>query len=216
MSRRRIAQCRLLLLGALLAVSAYAVQAEPAPPWGDTQAQGEVVRGTFTQTKHLAELEQPLLSTGRFVVARDRGLIWHIEQPVSAELIMTRERMVQRSDGHEVARISAQEQPALGVVAAVLLAVFQADMDRLRQYFDIETQTREGGAWAMQLRPVASGVREFIEGVRIEGAANIERIEIRQAGGDRSIIELRTASPDPETAALSAEEQAKLSAKPSH
>ncbi len=214
MSRRRggIARARLgiILLCALLIPTVHAARADPAPPWRDAQAQSDVVRGTFTQKKHLTELEQPLLSTGRFVVARGRGLIWQIEQPVSAELVITGEQMVQRSDGHEVARISNDEQPALGVVAAVLLAVFQADLDRLQQFFEIETQTRDGGAWTMKLRPTASGVREFIGGVRIEGAANIERIEIRQASGDRSVIELRTAPSNPETAALDAEEQAKL------
>lgn len=203
--RRRVAA---VLVGALVmgvSIGVTTANAVVSAPWTKTPTQTGVVRGTFTQRKYLAELERPLISTGRFVVADSYGLLWQIERPIQAQLVITRQHLVRRSNGHEIARIGADRQPALRVVAAVLLAVFQADMDRLRQYFEIEAQSRDQDRWAMTLRPTGGAVSAFIERLRIQGAAHIERIEIDQPGGDRSVIELHVATLGPAT--LSAEEQ---------
>lgn len=207
--------CRCVFAAVLCLVIAVGAAAAPATagggaaaPWHAQPTGRDVLRGSFTQRKYLAELEQPLVSTGRFVVAAGHGLLWRIEQPVQAQLVVTRQHMVQRSNGHEVVRFNAEQAPALSVVAAVLLAVFQADMDQLRHYFQIQKQSGHGDHWAMTLVPSGAGVGEFIAQVRIQGAANINRIEIDQPGGDRSIIELHAAVDGPAT--LSAQEQAQF------
>lgn len=194
------------LVGAVVvaAAAAAAVPIGEAAARQEAHAQGDVIRGAFTQRKYLPELEQPLVSRGRFVAAAGRGLIWQIEQPVQVQLVISQEQLVRRSDGHEIERISAAEQPALRVVASVLLAVFRADMDALRQVFEIQRQSLANGRWAMTLRPKGEGALTFIERVRIRGAAHIERIEIRQPEGDRSVIDLDAATAGPAT--LSAQE----------
>ncbi|MDN5872909.1 MAG: outer membrane lipoprotein carrier protein LolA [Sinobacteraceae bacterium] len=194
----------------MIGAPASATAADATASGPAAQARPDVVRGTFTQRKYLAELGQPLVSSGRFVVAADHGLLWQIEQPVQAQLVITENHLVQRSDGHEIARIDADQQPTLRVVAALLLAVFRADMAQLRQYFDIQKHSRDSGHWTMTLRPIAAAVGEFIDRVRIQGqgAAQIERIEIDQPGGDRSVIELHTASAG--AATLGAQEKARF------
>lgn len=189
-------------------VAADAPAAHASAPWAGAGSQQDVIRGSFTQRKYLPELEQPLVSSGRYVIAAGHGLIWRIEQPVETQLVITRQHLIQRSNGHETARLSVERQPALGMVAAILLAIFQADMDRLRQYFEIERQGRGDGGWTMLLRPGMETVGKVIERVRVSGAAHIQRIEIHQPNGDRSVIELDPAIEAPAT--LSAEEQAQF------
>lgn len=188
------------------AAATAAVPSKAAAPWQEAHAQRDVIRGTFTQRKYLPELDQPLVSSGRFVVAAGHGLFWQIEQPVQVQLVITQEQLLRRSNGHEIARTSAEEQPALRVVASVLLAVFQADMDALRQVFKIQKQSLDNGHWSMTLRPAGAGALEFIQSVRIRGAAHIEQIEIRQPEGDYSVIDLDAATAAPPT--LSAQERA--------
>ena len=45
-------------------------------------SQPAVVKGPFIQEKHLRALPQPLLSKGRFVLARDHGLLWLLDTPL--------------------------------------------------------------------------------------------------------------------------------------
>ncbi len=184
-----------------------------ALPWQDQTSNSAVVRGSFRQQKHLAELDQPLISTGRFTVARGHGLIWQVEQPLSTQLVITREQLVERSDGHETARISAREQPGLAVVAAVLLAVFQGDLERLHQFFVVERTPTDAAEAVVTLRPASAAVSEFVQRIRIEGDTRIERLRIDQPGGDYSIIDLKTDTRASDAAAgkLSADEQAAFS-----
>lgn len=196
-----------VVAGLVMAAAATPAAHEPTP-WAGAESQQDVIRGSFTQRKYLPELEQPLVSSGRYVIAAGHGLIWRIEQPVETQLVITRQHLIQRSNGHAIARLSVEQQPALSMVAAILLAIFQADMDRLKQYFEIQRQGRGDGGWTMLLRPGTETVGKFIERVRVSGAAHIQRIEIHQPNGDRSVIELNPASEA--SAALSAEERAQF------
>jgi len=173
------------------------------------QTQGAVVRGTFVQEKYLAELDQPLISKGRYLIAREQGLIWRVQQPLTTTLIIGQRQLVQRNNGRETLRISADKQPGLSVVAAILLAIFQADVERLQDFFAIETQTAAAGQWSVQLRPTQASVGEFIQSVRIEGGQTIEHIDIQEAGGDRSVIKLSDTRPDAN--GLTDQEQAEFS-----
>lgn len=155
------------------------------------QAQGDVLRGRFTQEKHLAELDQPLVSRGQYVIARDHGLIWRVQEPLQATLIISQQQLVQRSDGEQTLRISADQQPGLSVVTAILLAIFQADIERLKTFFHLHSESLAQGGWAIELTPRQASVGEFIESVRIQGGQSIERIDIRETGGDRSRIQLQ-------------------------
>lgn len=202
-----------IVVGALtLGAAAAAPVVQTATPGNATQTSHDVMRGTFTQRKYLADLDQPLVSSGRYVVAADHGLIWRIKQPIQAQLVISRQRLVRSSDRHEITRIDADQQPALHIVAAVLLAVFQADTDKLRQYFDIQKQTpkKKGGdgRWAMTLRPKSAAVAEFVDHVRVRGQATPKHIEIYQPGGDHTEIDLQPTSGGPDT--LSAAERAEF------
>lgn len=172
------------------------------------QLQSDVVRGDFIQSKYLAELDQPLISSGQFVLARGHGLIWQVEKPVKTTLVIGQTQWVQSNNGHETLRIDANQQPGLNVVAAMLLAVFQGDEARLRNFFDIDSDKAKD-PWTMQLKPKTAAVAKFIHSLTIEGNESINRIEINEAGGDRSVIQLRNTAPDP--AGLSAAEQAEFS-----
>lgn len=200
----------LLILVSLLmtGTASTAASATTTAPNKATQTQPKVIRGTFTQRKYLAELDQPLISSGHYVVAAKHGLIWRIERPVQAQLIISQDHLVRSSNGHEITRVNADQQPALQIVAAVLLAVFQADMDQLAQYFEIQKQTGDNNHWTMTLRPKSAAVAEFIDHVRVRGATTTNHIELYQPGGDHTEIDLRPTTGGPDT--LSATERAEF------
>lgn len=187
----------LILCGVLATGSAFAAQ------------KPQVVRGSFKQLKYLAELEQPLVSTGHFVMAAGKGLIWQVKNPVQTKLLITRDYLVRHTNGQRVAHINAEDQPALRVVAAVLLAVFQTDLEQLKQYFEIDKKQVDSNQWRMTLDPANAGVAKFIECIRVQGGDHIRRIEIHQPNGDRSVIKLHPTEEGAST--LTADEKAQFS-----
>lgn len=150
----------------------------------------EVVRGRFRQEKHLIGLDQALVSSGSFLVAPEHGLLWRVERPIETTLVIDEQRMVQRVDGRQTLRLSRDEQPGLSVVAAVLTAIFQADLDRLRDFFVMRSESAEEGHWRVVLEPTSAGVAEVVTRLTLFGADKIERVEIDEPGGDRSVIRL--------------------------
>lgn len=67
----------LLCLG-LLAASSLA-QAFDLDDLRKQLSEPEAIKGEFIQEKHLRALPQPLVSKGRFVLARDHGLLWLLQ-----------------------------------------------------------------------------------------------------------------------------------------
>lgn len=182
----------------LLAVSLVAGGLAPAlaatarndlPALG-SEAPAHVLRGRFVQHKHLADLKQPLVSRGHYVVARDHGLLWQVEKPVDSTLVITPDALTERSQGRQTSRISAEQQPALGAVASVLLAVFQGNTKQLSRYFDIQRSGDDDTEIALTLTPKTDAVKNFISRLELSGDRSVRHIRIDQPGGDYSVIDL--------------------------
>jgi hypothetical protein len=206
----RLGQVLLLCAALITAAPAFAA----APPAPALQPRRAIVRGHFTQKKILAELDHPLISTGHFVAAAGRGLIWQVQQPIKTQLVITPGQLVARSQGHETLRVNADQQPGLQVIAAVLLAVFQANTQRLRQFFTVQTKRGPAGRWTMTLRPKTQTVDAFIKQVTLAGAAEIKRITIAEPNGDRDVIALHIDAKGPRK--LTPKERAALAIEEAH
>lgn len=153
----------------------------------------QTMRGRYRQTKHLAELPRPLLAEGDFLFVRDLGVAWRTERPFASELLITRGALVHRSGGGEQ-RVEATQQPAVRMVALIFFAVFSLDFDALAELFTLYGTQHADGRWTLGLRPVqAAGTVVEIE---VDGRVQVERVLLREAGGDRTLIELGDAAVD--------------------
>lgn len=195
---RYIVLALLVTLSAGPVVPAASAAESDMPALGSQPAQ-HILRGTFVQHKHLAELDQALVSSGRYVVVRDRGLLWQVEKPVHSTLVITPQALTESSHGQQTAHISASQQPALGAVAAILLAVFHGNRHQLSRYFDIQRPDAGSSRTALTLVPKTGAVKNFITRLNIQGGQTVHRIRIDQPGGDYSIIDLHPANDTAQT-----------------
>ncbi len=209
MIRRGLGPVLLLCVALFHIVPALASANPPA-----LHAAHAIVRGHFTQKKFLAELDHPLISTGTFVAAAHRGLIWQVKHPITTRLVITPDRLVARSQGHETLRINADQQPGLKVVAAVLLAMFAGNTQRLRQFFTVKTTRTQTNHWTMTLRPKTQTMAAFIQRVTLAGAAEITRITIAEPNGDHEVIALHIDNHNQHK--LTPKEQAALAIEEAH
>lgn len=192
---------------ALLASPALAAE---APLLRDVRARltnEPVVRGAFEQRKTVKGFRNPLVSTGEFVVAQQRGVLWRTLQPFASTLVVTRDRVVARgADGTVARRLSANEEPAVRAISETLFGVMSADLAALEQRFTISGESgREG--WKLALLPRDAALARWVQRIELEGERFLRQVRLDEAGGDQTLIRLSRHST---AAALGADEEARF------
>jgi hypothetical protein len=148
-----------------------------------------VVRSEFVQTKQMAALKRPLMTTGRLVFSRQYGVLWQIEKPFRMSYIIGDERIVEiSSDGVRRER-GLREVPGLAQVGRVFRALLGANTAALQEYFDIAVQG-DVEQWQIELKPRQEQLAQFLTGMRLSGSRYVEEIRISEAGGDSTQIRL--------------------------
>ncbi len=149
------------------------------------------LRGRFEQRKTLPDLPRPLLSTGDFLFARELGVWWHTRTPFDSVFILTREGARSRDEGGAETRVSADQQPGVAVAARIFFALFALDFEALAKDFDtygMPTGSGRSAGWQVGLRPKLAAMSAVFREAVIDGAGHANRIELRDAHGDRTEI----------------------------
>ncbi len=176
----------LTTIALLMAANLATAQAFNLPQLAEQLSGPAVVRGDFIQEKHLRALPQPLTSQGQFVLARDHGLLWLLQQPI---------RQDYRISALGIARRSEQGWQALDPQGSsarqnqLFLAVLSGDTQALQRDFDLQLNG-DPDAWRLQLTPRGALLRQVFETIEIEGSDTVTRIELREVQGDRTVLRL--------------------------
>lgn len=176
----------LTTIALLMAANLATAQAFNLPQLAEQLSGPAVVRGDFIQEKHLRALPQPLTSQGQFVLARDHGLLWLLQQPI---------RQDYRISALGIARRSEQGWQALDLQGSsarqnqLFLAVLSGDTQALQRDFDLQLNG-DPDAWRLQLTPRGALLRQVFETIEIEGSDTVTRIELREVQGDRTVLRL--------------------------
>lgn len=199
---------RLALLAAVLAVGGAHADAASLQAIAAEVARPAVLRGAFVQEKQVAGFRNPLRSQGRFLVARDRGVVWTTLTPFPAELVITADRILSRQrDGSTRIELDARQQPALRSVNTVLFALMSGDVQALSGQFTVQAQ-RDGQGWTLQLTPKSAALASTFSSLRLQGDRHVRRVEIIEAGKERTLIVFSALAETPAT--LTADEAARL------
>ena len=204
---------RRLLLAGLLAPLLPVRAAEPASSLlrdvRQRLASEPVLRGAFEQRKTVKGFRQPLVSSGEFVVARQRGVLWRTTQPFASTLVVTPDRVIARQgDGSVARRLSASEEPAVRAISETLFGVMAADLAALSRRFEVtdgELKGRDG--WRIVLQPRDPGLARWVQRVELEGDRLLHVVRLQESGGDATIIRMTRHAAG---SALSADEEAQF------
>lgn len=149
-------------------------------------AEPTVVRGPFIQEKHLRALPQPLTSQGRFVLAKDRGLLWLLHSPLHQDYRID-DAGIARRDGDNWQRLP--QQSAAAQQNRLFLAVLQGDGSGLQRDFELAL-SGTADAWRLTLIPRSALLQQIFSRIEIAGGARVERIELVETQGDRTLLRL--------------------------
>ncbi len=179
----RMVVALLLVLAAWPAVADDAALAAIEARIGKVQ----VLRGGFEQEKQVEGFRNPLRSQGRFVLARDRGVLWTTQKPFPSEVVLTGERILSRqADGSLRIELDGRQQPALAAANAMMLALVGGDVRALSTHFNIAADTLPDGSWRLRLSPRRAALSRAFTSIVLTGDRHVRTVEIVEAGGDRT------------------------------
>ena len=169
----------------LVAMPPYA--AVPVAKIQSMLAKPQVLCGRFDQRKQLVGLKNPLISSGRFCVVADKGVLWRSLQPFANTVRLTRDEIVQLQGDRVAARLDAKQEPALRTINNVLFALLAGDLAEIDKLFEIDGGIHDKG-WEVKLKPREPGLAKAISSIALEGGTYVSNITISEATGDRTSI----------------------------
>ncbi|MDR2213098.1 MAG: outer membrane lipoprotein carrier protein LolA [Pseudomonadales bacterium] len=144
-----------------------------------------IVRGQFVQQKFLRSLAEPLTTQGDFTLAADKGLLWFLREPIVQDLRMTYAGVARRDAEGQWQTLPQQAGGARE--SRIFLAVLAGDTRDLRESFDISLSGTET-AWKVTMTPSSALLRQIFSGIVIEGGRFVDRIELHETQGDRTVL----------------------------
>lgn len=185
-----IARRRLLACAAAALVAGAARADEPLLDRISRRlAAAAVLRGRFEQRKTLKGFRHPLVSSGDFVVAKGRGVLWHTRAPLESMLVVSRERLLlRRADGRVDGGMDAAVEPALIAVNETLFALMATDFTALAQRFRIDGELLAAQGWRVVLLPDEPAFARWLTRIELEGDRHLRRARLFEAQGDMSEI----------------------------
>lgn len=146
-----------------------------------------VVSGNFVQEKHLRALAQPLTSQGRFVLARDHGLLWLLRTPLRQDYRIDASGIARRDPG------GWQPLPSQSAGAQqnrLFFAVLQGDSSGLQRDFELSLRG-DAEHWQLRLTPRSMLLKQIFTRIDITGGRFVERIVLAETQGDSTVLRMQ-------------------------
>ncbi|MEF1289572.1 LolA family protein [Vibrio sp. M260118] len=161
-------------------------------------AQHAIVRGDFTQLRHIEMFAEPLSSQGSFTLSKQMGLLWHQTTPFPVNLVLTEDKLRQTFAGQVPQVITAKDNPMAFYFSHVFLAVFHGDTDALKEQFEIEFDT-SAEQWTIELVPKQAPLNAVFETITLFGNEDIDGLTLQEVRGDKTEILFSNQTHQPES-----------------
>ena len=180
---------KLAWLFALLAITAFPVDAGEAAGVRARLAKPVLLRGEFVQEKQLHGFRNPLKSSGDFLLLRERGIAWNTRAPFASSTRLTRSKLLATMpDGSSRVLIDASSSPGMAAVNALLMALVAGDLDALAARFTLQETLRGDAGWSLALQPRDATLKQAFSSIVLDGDRYVRGVEIVEPGGDRTRI----------------------------
>lgn len=150
-----------------------------------------VVRGQFVQQKFLRSLPQPLTSRGDFTLAAGRGLLWLLRTPIAQDLRINADGISRRDESGKWQALP--QHTGAGRENRLFLSVLAGDTRGLQENFELAL-TGKADDWQLVLTPRSALLRQIFDSIQINGGKLVDRIELRETQGDRSVLQMTGAT----------------------
>lgn len=151
------------------------------------------IHGRFRQTRELSGIPAPVKSKGRFMIWRSNGLYWETASPLFHATTFTDEQVYQWTEPGVAEPMSDGALQINQRISSVILALFEADFDGLRNNFEISVDD-DGEQWNVVMTPVNKYIRKALERISVTGDTHIRTVLLTSTTGDTTRIEMEVTS----------------------
>ena len=130
----------------------------------------KVTTGNFTQEKKIANAKRSLKSSGTFLFSSTL-VIWDTEKPVASSLIVTNDKIIQKSTNGKTSVLSGSDNEAFKGVSQSVTALFSGDKSALERNFTINFSST-ATTWKMVLTPKDKTVASAMKTITVSGTGN--------------------------------------------
>jgi len=146
-------------------------------------AERPVVKGNFVQEKYLSRFNRSLISSGNFIIASERGMVWETLQPFPSTMIMGNDFIMQSRPDGRISVLSAQGNEAFTQMANIISSVFSGRSQALLENFEVYFFGSVSN-WNIGLIPRHSVFASFGNRIIMSGDSAIRTIKIFEQSGD--------------------------------
>ena len=143
----------------------------------------------FTETKTSAFLKTPIESSGTLTYAAPARLEKHTLAPRDERFVVDGETVLIENAARKTRfELRLGEYPAIRAFVESIRGTLAGDLAALRRYYRVELEGTWSD-WRLHLLPSDQQMAELVQKVVIGGAgAEVRRIEILEASGDRTVM----------------------------
>ena len=146
-------------------------------------------RAHFNETKEVSILDRPLETSGELVFTPPDRLEKHVTSPGDERMVADGERLVIERGGRRQ-ELALADYPQVAVLIESIRGTLAGDRASLERTYVLALQGDER-AWSLELRPRDEALARLVKRIEIDGArAVVQRVEIEQADGDRSLMQI--------------------------
>lgn len=156
-----------------------------------------LVRAQFEQQKKLVSLNKTYSSKGQILFNKNQGVLWQIQRPVVANLVVTPHKLVQKTQ-----RTSTQvevDKTPYGSVATMFLQLMSGNQAALAKNFNVVSANYSARQWNAVLTPKSPLLKKLFVRVDIQGQEYIDRITIQEQANNQTVIRFSQHSTQPQT-----------------
>ena len=184
-----------LLFAALLALPASAADFGLAELMAALAAVPEA-KDSFVETRHSALLAAPLVLKGSLVYVRPDRLEKHVLAPYVERTVITGGTVtVENRSLKQKRTFSLTSSAPVSALIESMRATLAGDRAALERYYEVQLDGR-AEAWTLGLVPRDPKLASLVKRIRIAGErAQLKRIEIEEASGDRTVTQISPERP---------------------
>lgn len=177
----------MLLLTFCSQISAQAAESGVLDHISANIGQHAVLRTEFTQTKQMAALKRPLITSGQLIYSHQFGVLWQITQPYRISYILGEDKIIEIDAQGIRKERSFKDVPGLAQVGRVFRAMLGTDAAALRNYFTVATQGNVEH-WSISLKPKQAQLAQVIKDIQLSGSQFVNDLRINEASGDSAFL----------------------------
>ena len=153
----------------------------------------EIVSGTFTQERTLKGFPKPLQSSGHFVFAAGKGVLWATDKPFPSEVLLSEKAISTRND-YGTETLSAADNPQLEVVNRFVMELVSGRYEALDDAFTT-VLTGTAADWHLALEPKAGFVKSIFSSIEVSGDEYPRAITLVTKDGETTRVRLADQKP---------------------